>query len=68
MKQLTPIELLQERDQLRKMKIKDYRYHIKGVDSDRPAKECMTAIVIGFYLAIGLLLLVRLIDYLITGS
>ena len=34
------------------MKLKDYRYQIKGVDTPRPALECLQAIAIGLSLPI----------------
>jgi len=65
---MTPLQHLVESEQLRKMKLKDMRYHIKGIDSERPVNECIQAIAAGYYIAIALLLTIRLIDYIITGS
>jgi len=65
---MTPLEQLTERDNLRKMKLKDYRYHIKGTDTDKPFKQCMEAILIGFIMPLVLAIVIRTFNYLITGS
>ena len=35
---------------MRNVKLKDYKYHIAGVDSDKPLSQCLQAITLGFIL------------------
>jgi len=65
---MTPIEQLTERDNLRKMKMKDMRYYIKGTDTDKPLKQCMEATLIGFIMPLALAIVIRTFNYLLTGS
>jgi len=64
---MTPIQLLTERERLRNTKMKDMRYFIKGIDSDKPALQCLSAILLGFIFPLVLAIIIRLVDYLITG-
>jgi len=62
------VENLIEREQLRKMKMKDMPYYIKGTDSNRPINQCMEAVIIGLSFPLLLAIIVRIANYLITGS
>jgi len=64
---MTPIQLLTERERLRNTKMKDMRYFIKGIDSDKPAMQCLQAIILGFIFPLVLAIIIRIVDYLITG-
>ena len=44
------------------MKLKDLKYEIKGIDSPKPALECLSAIAIGFALPLIIAVIVRLIS------
>ena len=44
------------------MKLKDYQYQIKGVNSNRPALECLQAISIGLALPVVIAIVIRLIS------
>lgn len=68
MKRLSTLEYLQHRDQLSKMKLNDMRYFARGTDSERPANQCLQAIVIGFFFPLVLAIIIRVVDYIITGS
>jgi hypothetical protein len=35
---------------MKDVKLKDYKYHIAGVDSDKPLIQCLQAITLGFIL------------------
>jgi len=44
------------------MKLKDLKYEIKGTDSNRPALECLSAIVLGMCLPLFIAIVIRLIS------
>lgn len=67
MKRLTTLEYLKERDQLSKMKLNDIRYFARGIDSDKPAMQCLQAIILGLIFPLLLSIIIRVINYLITG-
>lgn len=65
---MTPLQQIIERNELRKMKLKDTRYYIKGIDSDKPLYQCLQAIVLGMAFPLALAIVIRIVDYLITGK
>jgi len=67
MKRLSVLEYLQERDQLSKLNLNEMRYFPRGVDSKTPALQCLSAILLGFIFPLVLAIIIRIVDYLITG-
>lgn len=53
---------------MKHIKLKDYRYQINGINSNRPLNQCLEAVIIGLSLPLILSLIFRIINYLITGS
>ena len=41
------------------MKLKDMKYEIKGVDSNKPLFECLSAIIIGMVIPIIIAVIIR---------
>lgn len=53
---------------MKNVKLKDYQYQIKGTNSNKCLNQCLEAIILGLMFPLILATVIRLIDFLITGS
>ena len=53
---------------MKNVKLKDYQYQIKGIDSSKPLNQCLEAIGIGLAFPLVVAIVVRFVNYIITGS
>ena len=51
-----------------KTKLKDLKWEIPGSNSNRPLVQCLEAVGIGFLFPLVVAIIVRVVDYLISGT